>query len=57
VQEGLDLAIRIGTLKDSPLVVRRLAPSRFVLCAAPGYLKTRECRVLRMTSCAMRVSA
>jgi DNA-binding transcriptional LysR family regulator len=41
VQEGLDLAIRIGTLKDSPLVVRRLAPSRFVLCAAPAYLKRR----------------
>jgi DNA-binding transcriptional LysR family regulator len=41
VQEGLDLAIRIGTLKDSPLVVRRLAPSRFVLCAAPAYLKKR----------------
>jgi DNA-binding transcriptional LysR family regulator len=41
VQEGLDLAIRIGTLKDSPLVVRRLAPSRFVLCAAPAYLKMR----------------
>jgi DNA-binding transcriptional LysR family regulator len=42
VQEGLDLAIRIGTLKDSPLVVRRLAPSRFVLCAAPVYLKKRS---------------
>jgi DNA-binding transcriptional LysR family regulator len=41
VQEGLDLAIRIGTLKDSPLVVRRLAPSRLVLCAAPAYLKMR----------------
>jgi DNA-binding transcriptional LysR family regulator len=41
VQEGLDLAIRIGTLKDSPLVVRRLAPSRFVLCAAPAYLEIR----------------
>jgi DNA-binding transcriptional LysR family regulator len=41
VQEGLDLAIRIGTLKDSPLVVRRLASSRFVLCAAPAYLKKR----------------
>jgi DNA-binding transcriptional LysR family regulator len=41
VQEGLDLAIRIGTLEDSPLVVRRLAPSRFVLCAAPAYLETR----------------
>jgi DNA-binding transcriptional LysR family regulator len=41
VQEGLDLAIRIGTLKDSPLVVRRLAPSRFVLCAAPAYLGKR----------------
>jgi DNA-binding transcriptional LysR family regulator len=39
VDEGLDLAIRIGVLEDSPLVVRKLAPSRLVLCAAPGYLK------------------
>lgn len=39
VEEGLDLAIRIGTLPDSPLIVRKLAPSRLVLCAAPDYLK------------------
>jgi DNA-binding transcriptional LysR family regulator len=41
VDEGLDLAIRIGTLEDSPLVVRRLAPSRLVFCAAPAYLEAR----------------
>ena len=41
VDERLDLAIRIGTLPDSPLIVRRLAPSRMVLCAAPGYLRRR----------------
>jgi DNA-binding transcriptional LysR family regulator len=39
VDEGLDLAIRIGVLEDSPLVVRKLAPSRLILCAAPAYLK------------------
>jgi len=39
VDEGLDLAIRIGVLEDLPLVVRKLAPSRLVLCAAPAYLK------------------
>ena len=39
VEEGLDLAIRIGVLEDSPLVVRKLAPSRLVVCAAPAYLK------------------
>jgi DNA-binding transcriptional LysR family regulator len=39
VEEGLDLAIRIGTLPDSPLIVRKLAPSRLVLCATPNYLK------------------
>ncbi|HEX2889882.1 LysR family transcriptional regulator [Vineibacter terrae] len=41
VDEGLDLAIRIGVLEDSPLVVRRLAPSRLIVCAAPAYLKKR----------------
>ena len=45
VDEGLDLAIRIGVLEDSPLVVRKLAPSRLVLCAAPAYLK--ECGIPR----------
>jgi DNA-binding transcriptional LysR family regulator len=39
VDERFDLAIRIGALPDSPLIVRKLAPSRLVLCAAPSYLQ------------------
>lgn len=39
VDEGLDLAIRIGILEDSALVARKLASSRLVLCAAPAYLE------------------
>lgn len=35
---GIDVAIRIGRLRDSELVARRLAPCRMVLCAAPAYL-------------------
>ncbi|MCB8822759.1 LysR family transcriptional regulator [Microvirga rosea] len=38
IEEGWDLAIRIGKLKDSSLVVRRLAPCRVILCASPAYL-------------------
>jgi hypothetical protein len=34
--EGLDLAIRIGVLEDSLLVARKLAPSRFIVCASPS---------------------
>lgn len=36
--EGIDVAIRIGRLRDSDLVARRLAPCRMVLCASPGFL-------------------
>ncbi|RJG10143.1 LysR family transcriptional regulator [Pseudomonas cavernicola] len=39
VQEGLDLAIRLGRLQDSRLVATRLAPRRMYLCAAPAYLE------------------
>jgi DNA-binding transcriptional LysR family regulator len=39
VGDGLDLAIRIGTLKDSELVATRLASNQRVLCASPDYLR------------------
>lgn len=38
VDEGYDLAIRISQLASSQLVSRRLAGTRIVLCASPGYL-------------------
>ena len=37
--DGIDLAIRIGPLRDSALVARPLAPSKLVLCASPDYLR------------------
>jgi len=38
VDEGFDLAVRIGRLADSTLVARKLAPMRPVVCASPRYL-------------------
>lgn len=40
VEDGFDLAVRIGTLSDSSLVAKKLAPIRRVICASPHYLKT-----------------
>lgn len=41
VEEGLDLAVRIGHLADSGLTAVRVGTVRHVICAAPGYLQTR----------------
>jgi DNA-binding transcriptional LysR family regulator len=39
VEEGYDVAIRIGALQDSTLVARPLAPQALIVCAAPAYLE------------------
>lgn len=38
VEEGYDLAIRIGKLSSSSLVATKLTDTRLVVCAAPRYL-------------------
>lgn len=37
VAEGYDLAVRIGTLRDSSLIARKLAEVRLVVAASPGF--------------------
>lgn len=39
VDEGFDMAIRFGDLKDSSLVARKLKDMRIVCCASPDYLE------------------
>ena len=40
--QDLDLAIRLGPLRDSQLLARRLATSRRILVAAPAYLQAHD---------------
>lgn len=39
IEEGIDVALRLGPLRDSGLTARRIDGGRFVLCASPAYLR------------------
>ncbi|MCH7296827.1 LysR family transcriptional regulator [Acinetobacter higginsii] len=39
IQQGMDLAIRIGQLKSSSLIAKRLSTNQRLLCASPTYLQ------------------
>ena len=41
VEEGIDVAIRVGTLANSTMMSRSLSPYRTVVCASPDYLAER----------------
>lgn len=37
--ERVDLAIRLGQLRDSTLIAQKLMSTRYLVCASPGYLR------------------
>jgi DNA-binding transcriptional LysR family regulator len=39
VDEGWDVAIRVGRLEDSSLIARKIGAGRRLVCASPAYLK------------------
>lgn len=41
LEERWDTAVRIGQLRDSNLIARKLAPMRLSICASPSYLARR----------------
>ncbi len=42
IDERFDVAVRVGPLRDSSLVVRRLVPTDNLLCASPEYLAQQQ---------------
>jgi len=38
IEEGFDLAIRVGVLRDSTLIAKKLADMPLIVCASPEYL-------------------
>jgi DNA-binding transcriptional LysR family regulator len=41
IREGYDLAVRMGTLRDTELISRKLADLHWILVASPAYLERR----------------
>jgi DNA-binding transcriptional LysR family regulator len=41
IEEGIDVAVRIGPMVDSSLIIRKLGALRWIICAAPLYLEQR----------------
>jgi DNA-binding transcriptional LysR family regulator len=39
IEEGVDVTLRIAVMSDSSMIVRRIAPARRILVAAPDYLR------------------
>jgi DNA-binding transcriptional LysR family regulator len=46
VQENIDVAIRIGHIRDSSLLIRKLASSPRIVCASPLYLAASSAPVI-----------
>jgi DNA-binding transcriptional LysR family regulator len=42
IEEGYDIAFHTKNLRDSSVMVRKIAPLQFVLCAAAGYVRGRD---------------
>jgi LysR family transcriptional regulator for bpeEF and oprC len=39
VEEGVDAAVRVGTLEDSSIIARKIYDTGYVVCASPDYLE------------------
>src|SRR5690554_8055390 len=44
IQDGIDMAFRVGPLEDSSLIGRHLGDVRAMLCASPAYLEKHAAR-------------
>jgi DNA-binding transcriptional LysR family regulator len=51
VEEGIDVAIRMGPRVDSGLVAREIADASVFVCSSKGYLKKPRCPEAAARSC------
>jgi DNA-binding transcriptional LysR family regulator len=45
IDDGLDVALRVGLPSDASVIAKKVMSTRRIVCASPAYLERHHCRI------------